>query len=282
MADGTLNSLVRAAYADMAPAERRVADLILYFPGELHGYTASELARLSGTSNAAVTRFVRRLGFANYEEMRLFVRDESESGSPVSLIRLNASDDGSKPYDLLAHSEITHENVTSTINGIDPDVWEKLVDAAMNAPRIWIVGFRHSHFLAAYLSWSLRHVREGVELLPKVGETFGESLVDVRENDLAIVFAIRRRVPDIGQLANVLKQSGSRLALITDIGLVDTMGADVVLRCHTRFHGALDDHTSALVLSHALIESLIHSIGDSARRRFLTIDEHHAKLAEFG
>ncbi|HSI42086.1 MAG TPA: MurR/RpiR family transcriptional regulator [Xanthobacteraceae bacterium] len=280
-ADGSLKARVRAVYDGMAPAERRVADLILHFPGELHGYAATELARLAGTSNAAVSRFVRRLGFASFEEMRLFARQESENGSPVTLMRLHAGADPG-PYDLARHAEMVGDNLQHTVAGIDPALWAGLIEAAAQAPHVWINGFRHGFHLAGYLKWSLGHVRENVALIPGAGETFGESLVEARAGDLAILFAMRRRVPATARLARALQHLGVRVALITDAGMADTLGAEFVLRCHSRSRGATDDHASAFILAHALIEGLIHRLGDPARARFAVIDERHAALAEFG
>lgn len=281
-ADGLLNARIRAIYDDMAPAERRVADLILHFPGELHGYAASELARLAGTSNAAVSRFVRRLGFANFEEMRLFARDERENGSPVTLMRLQEGDNPAGPYDLARHAEMVGENVSRTFAGLDGGTWERLTGALETAPRVWIIGFRHGYYLAGYLKWSLVHVRDNVFLLPAGGETFGESLIDAGPGDLAIVFAMRRRVPLITRLVPALGRQGVRVALITDTGMADTLGADFVLRCHSKSRGATDDHSAAFVLSHALLEGLIARLGQKARTRFAAVDEQHAGLAELG
>ena len=53
---------VRRHLADCAPVERRLAEFVLDFPGDLASYTASELAQLTGVSNATVTRFIHRQG----------------------------------------------------------------------------------------------------------------------------------------------------------------------------------------------------------------------------
>ena len=82
----TLHALIRGAYSRLSEADRRVADLILNFPGGLPGYSGSDLARMASTSNATVSRFVRKLGFADFEEMRRRARAEMESGTPVYLI----------------------------------------------------------------------------------------------------------------------------------------------------------------------------------------------------
>ena len=61
---------VREAFASLHPTEKKLAEFVLDFPGELASYSASELARLSGVSNATVTRFIRRLGYTNFEAAR--------------------------------------------------------------------------------------------------------------------------------------------------------------------------------------------------------------------
>ena len=66
----------------MPESERRIADLILEFPGEIAAYSATELAKISGGSKAAVTRLVQRLGFASFDEAR-------RAGAPLPFVTLN-------------------------------------------------------------------------------------------------------------------------------------------------------------------------------------------------
>src|ERR687883_2068646 len=81
----SLLSRVRDQLHELPPTERRLADLVLDFPGELASYTASELAALAHVSNATVSRFIRRLGYENYDEARRHAREEKGSGSPLFL-----------------------------------------------------------------------------------------------------------------------------------------------------------------------------------------------------
>ena len=55
--------------------ERRLADVVLNFPGDLAGYTATELATISEVSNTAGSRFVRRLGFAGHWGLEVMSRE---------------------------------------------------------------------------------------------------------------------------------------------------------------------------------------------------------------
>lgn len=45
---------VRAILPDLHPSERRLAEAVLDFPGDMAGYSASEIAELAGVSNDTV------------------------------------------------------------------------------------------------------------------------------------------------------------------------------------------------------------------------------------
>src|SRR3954465_13839805 len=82
----SLSARIRSCYEDLSQTDRRLADLMLEYPGDIASYSASELARLTNVSNAAVSRFVQRLGFRNYEELRVLAREAKSWGSPLYLL----------------------------------------------------------------------------------------------------------------------------------------------------------------------------------------------------
>ena len=65
MSERSFLSRVRHILPDLSPAERKLGELVRDFPGELASFSASELADLAAVSNATVSRFVRRLGYAS-------------------------------------------------------------------------------------------------------------------------------------------------------------------------------------------------------------------------
>ena len=83
--DKSFLSRIRAALPTLHPAERRLGEFLCDFPGELASYDAQELARLANVSKATVSRFVRRLDYASYDEARRHARLEQRSGSRLFL-----------------------------------------------------------------------------------------------------------------------------------------------------------------------------------------------------
>jgi DNA-binding MurR/RpiR family transcriptional regulator len=152
---------------------------------------------------------------------------------------------------------------------------EEIAKAVLGARRVWLVGFRHSYFLAAYLHWQLDHVRGDVLLLPRGGNTLGESIVDVGKGDVVVTIALRRRPHALGRLLATMQNAGARLALIGDFNLADDYGADWVLRCDTRTATPVDNHAVVLAVGQLLLDRIIARSGKRAAQRFSRIDELH-------
>jgi DNA-binding MurR/RpiR family transcriptional regulator len=276
-ANRSLTGRIRTHYAALSPSERLVADLVLNFPGEIASYSASELATMAKTSNTAVTRFIQRLGFQNYDEMRRLARELGSAGSPLYL--LDQPPPGARSF-VDAHVEVSQRNIATSFADIDPVLIDTVAEALARARQIWLIGVRNGYFLAGYTRWQFIQVREGVHVVPGPGETLGESLASFGPEDVAIVFGLRRRVPMIPQAIKLAEQAGTRVLLIGDQGLPEDFGATWTIRCETRSHAPLDNHTAVLVLIHILAERLIRATATDGRKRLAFIDDLHGELDE--
>src|SRR4051794_41965998 len=82
----SLSARIRSCYEELSPTDRRLADLMLEYPGDIASYSASELARLTSVSNAAVSRFVPRVGFRDFEGLRVLGGGGEYWGLPAFLV----------------------------------------------------------------------------------------------------------------------------------------------------------------------------------------------------
>lgn len=274
----SLRDQLRQARPDMPPGEAAIADLILNFPGELAGYSASELAQLAKTSKATVSRFVRRLGFDKFEDMRRLIRTESEVGSPLFLAR--QAEEGTLPNVSNLQAAIIR-NTCETLANLDGSQLDHLAARAMSARQVWIIGFRHGHFLAGYLRWSLAHARSGVHLLPRAGETLGESLVDASPDDLVILLGMRRTVPAVGAALAYCAKRGCEIAVFADSTFQMPPGIGQSFEIRSRTQGSVDEHVTLMTVLHLLIERVLLAGGKETRARLGLIDDGHAEMSEF-
>jgi DNA-binding MurR/RpiR family transcriptional regulator len=274
----SLSLLIQDHAAVLSPADRQIADLILSFPGEIASYSANELATMSGTSNAAVTRFVRRIGFRNYEEMKRHARDMRASGSPVYLMEKNGARTLSQQIE--RHVGVSLDNITETFANLDPGVLSEAVEGLASARRVVFVGMRNGHFLAQYLRWQISEVRDQTELLPAAGETLAETLAGLTEKDVLVIFAIRRILPMIRSVLEVARGLKVRTLVISDRYFAATEGYTWLLSCATRSRSPLDNHVAVLALCHVIADEMIQALGTAGRKRLSLIEDLHLELKE--
>ena len=269
---------IRQHLALMPPVEKKLAEMILEFPGNLASHSASEITGMAGVSNAAMTRLVKRIGYDNYDHMRRLARDGVDSGSPLFLLDAQR---GQAVDALEQHRSVSIANIDATLRAISAGQIDSIAGAIAQAPRVGLFGQRNSHFFAGYLRWQLIQFRQNVHLLPSAGETLAEHLAGFGPGDVLILFGLRRRVALTGQLIAAIHLQGAKTLLITDAGNLQELGASWVLRCETGSAMALDNHVAVMALCHVLAAGLQGIAGSGGRKHLARIEELHEMLGEF-
>lgn len=268
---------VRESLSRMPPTERRLAEFLLNFPGELASYNASELAKLANVSNATVSRFVQRLGYASYEDARRHVRTEQNTGAAIYLSGTK-EDAASDLIDL--HFAQGARNLTDTGKSMSIAEIDEIADAILSARRVALFGFRTSQAFASYLHWQMLQVVDSSRLLPQPGQTLGEEIASFTEEDCVLFFALPRRIRDNDLILEHIRKSGAKLLYITDDKMPPNSGVTWHLRCRTGAPGQLFNHVSVIGLCHLLATRVIERAGTPARKRLSYIEALHDSLNE--
>lgn len=268
---------VRQALPELHPAERRLGDFVCDFPGELASYSAQELAALAHVSKATVSRFVQRLGYANYEEARRHARAEKQTGSRLFL---STSTDASTTQSIKAHIAQAIANIDATFLAINDTQIDAVAEAMLNARKVWVVGFRSNHPFASYLQWQLTQAIENIVAIPGPGQTLGEHLVSVQEQDVVVLFGLRRRIARMDLLIEQILHSKARFLYITDEGAPFLASAEWHFLCQTLAPGPLFNHASVMALCHLLITRCVEKAEVSGRRRLRNIEALNDSLEE--
>lgn len=268
---------VRNQLPQMHPAERRLADFVLNFPGDLASYSASELARLANVSNATVSRFVQKLGYAGYDEARRHVRSERHTGAALFMVGADAAD---TPSALRAHAEQGMANIDKTFFGLSLEEIDAIATAMVEARHVWIVGFRTGHSFATYLHWQTFQVIEHISVLPRAGQTLAEHIAGMTGEDCTIVFGLRRRVHGMDAILAQIVATGAQTLYITDESVPREKGPAWHIHCQTPAPGPLFNHVAVLGLCHLLATRVIERAGAAGRRRLTAIETLHDALDE--
>lgn len=260
---------------DTLPAtERRFAEAMLEFPGDLPTHTATELARKFNVSNATVTRLIRRLGYASYNDARRHVRVERQGGAPL-VLRSHAQADAQS---LQLHVDQWMNNLAGTFNPLSAETLERAAAAIAGAQTVWFAGFRANHCLASYFRWQVLRVIGRAVVIPGPGETLAEHAATMSDQDMLVVFALRRTLAPSAALLRMAKKIGLRSLCLTDSDSTDTGPATWLIRCHTHAAGALDSHVAVMALVHLLANRVLELSGKTGRRRLSRIEQVHELL----
>lgn len=261
---------VRNALPNLHPAERRLGEFVCNFPGELASYDAQELAKYANVSKATVSRFVRRIGYENYEEARRHARAERRTGS--RLFMAHAAEPDAPDASMTQNVEQGKLNLERTFAAITQQEIDEVANAILKARKIWVIGFRASRPFADYLRWQLLQVVENVISLPGPGETLGEQLVSIQKDDCVVLFSLRRRVAINDRILSHIAGTGAAFVYVTDEGLEPERSARWHFRCQTMAPGALFNHVSVMALCHLLVVRSIELAGAPGRARLRNIE----------
>ncbi|XKH61896.1 MurR/RpiR family transcriptional regulator (plasmid) [Halomonas sediminis] len=282
----TLEARIQAHYEKLPPAEKRLGDLLLAFPGDIATYSAGELAEAAGTSRAAASRFFQRLGYKDFNEVRLQVREATRWGSPVYLSSASKLSGKGESKVMASQSVANHleqeiHNLTHTLETIRPDELCDVVGAMAGARRVHVVGFRNSRMLALYLQRQLLLLRSDVSLLPQSGQTLGEDLVDVGERDVLVMIGMRRRVGTITRIMEIAKAQGAKILFITDPSATQTSQlATWTLTCQVSSPSLLDSYAAAMSVLNLLCSLLFQRAMKEGYERLRRVETLHDELDE--
>ncbi|MGB1109110.1 MAG: MurR/RpiR family transcriptional regulator [Gammaproteobacteria bacterium] len=278
--DSTL-ARIREHYDSLPPSERKLADLLLDFPGDVASYTATELAELAGVSKAAVSRFFRRLGYESFEQARLLARDQQHWGSPLYLLTQKPELDVSHSS-LKRQMELEMENLAKTYERLDIRALESIAGKLVKAGKIWLFGFRHSHFLAGYARWQMLQIRGDVHQLVSESSTLTEQIADIAADDVIIAIGYRRRTKRFLQTLKTLHARKHRILYLTEPNVGASINyATWVITAEVSGAGTFDSYPAPCSVIHLLCNSMFAQAGKPARQRLESIEELHDELGDF-
>ena len=151
---------IRALLPNLAPVERRVAQIVLDDPAGVAWRSISELARSCGTSATSVVRFCRAVGLRGYPELRLAlagaVAHDDAAAVAAASSDIDPDDDAATITKKIAFADA--RAVTDTASHLNIATLTQVVDALAKASRIDIYGVGASGYVALDLQQKLQRI----------------------------------------------------------------------------------------------------------------------------
>jgi DNA-binding MurR/RpiR family transcriptional regulator len=231
----------------------------------LENYPASGLGSLSVLAKGAavsvptVARMVQKLGYKGYPEFQTELREElkAKANSPIAKHNIWAESAPSE-HILNRFTDAVINNIRHTLNQIDPDDFDKACSMSANIENhLYIVGGRVTHTLAEYLFMHMQVIRSKITHIQSTSNTWPQYLLDVKEDDVFIIFDMRRYENNTLKLAEIAHDKGAKLILFTDqwrspIHLL----ADIILSSRIIAPSAWDSAATPLLLLETMISEV--------------------------
>lgn len=188
-----LSNRINEKYKSMSKGQKLLASYITDHYDKAVFLTAAKLGEVVGVSESTVVRFATHLGYKGYpefqNELEIMVRDKLNS-----IQRMDAAFDRiSQSQILAAVLERDADNIHSTLEEIDQNVFELAVETILNADNIYIIGIRSCAPLASFLGFYLNLICDKVHLLNtnSASELF-EQMVRINSRDVMIGISFPR------------------------------------------------------------------------------------------
>ena len=174
-------------------------------------------------------------------------------------------------------------NLQATLGQIDHaefDAAAKLL--ADPARHVFAMGGRITHSMADYFTSLMTIVRPQVTLLSDSSSTWQPALLDMQAGDVLLVFDIRRYENAVLQVAEMAKERGAEIVLITDRWISPaSTHARHTLACHIEAPSAWDSNVSLMVLVETLLAAVQDLTWDVTEGRMKRLEELYARTRFF-
>ena len=271
-----LLSVLARGSSKFSKGQRVIAKYILNNYDKAAFMTAGKLGRIVGVSESTVVRFASELGYDGYPSMRKALQ-EMIRHRLTSVQRIEVAKSMIDDTDLVKSiigSDM--QNLQATLELLEHDSFNKLVDSIVEAKNIYIVGMRTSTSLATFLGLYLNLLRDNVNVVHDTAASeIYEQIIRISTGDLFIGISFPRYSSHTVDAMQFAKKMGAKTAAITDSSASPLNGiADVCLHAKSDMVSFLD----SLVAPMSLINAIIVAVGIRNKERVSETFERLEKI----
>lgn len=274
--ENDLLSVLARGSNKFSKGQRIIAKYILNNYDKAAFMTAGKLGRIVGVSESTVVRFAAELGYDGYPSMRKALQ-EMIRNRLTSVQRIEVAKSMIDDTDLVKSiigSDM--QNLQATLELLEHDSFNKLIDSIVEAKNIYIVGMRTSTSLSSFLGLYLSLLRGNVSVVHDTAASeIYEQIIRIGEGDLFIGISFPRYSSHTVDAMQFAKKMGAKTAAITDGASSPLNGiADVCLHAKSDMVSFLD----SLVAPMSLINAIIVAVGIRNKERVSETFERLEKI----
>lgn len=212
-----LISKIQASMPELSKGQKLIANYIINQYDKAAFMTAAKLGEVVGVSESTVVRFAIELGYDGYPKLQRVLQELIKS-KLTSVQRMEVSSNRISEENILKSVlQSDMEKIKITLEEIDQNVFNKVVESLLKAKKIYILGVRSSAPLASFLGFYFNIIFDNVRLVhtTSVSEMF-EQIIKVSEEDVVIGISFPRYSKRTIKAMQFVKSQGATVIAITD------------------------------------------------------------------
>jgi len=236
----------RVKMTTLTKSQQKIAEYLIRNAEHVGALTSLDIAREIGVSDASVIRFARAIGFEGYADLkeqvyRRLVENAYGSLSLSERLFQNAEKYGGGSAGFM---ELMERNLESLFRNNSLESYEDIAGKLVQAEHRYVVGMRGCRGVAAQFGRLLSYILPQVHTLLHGDIDEINSLQDIGEKDILLMFVFSRFYKIDQSFAELAKRRGAAICLVTNTvtGPLAPM-ADTILRLNTDnmsfFHSTL-------------------------------------------
>ncbi|KGO15383.1 MurR/RpiR family transcriptional regulator [Clostridium botulinum] len=249
-----LMRIIQVKFPRLSKGQKLIAEFILKHYDKAAFMTAAKLGTSVGVSESTVVRFANELGFTGYPKLQKALQ-ELIKNKLTTVQRIELSNDYvSEESALKGVLKSDMENIRATLEKINHNTFQDVVDNIFEAKRIYIMGLRSSTALAEFLGFYLNLILDNVNIIAYGISDIFEQMINISENDLVIGIGFPRYAARTIEALTFAQNRGAKVVAITD-SLLSPLAAkaDYTLIAQSNMASFVDSLVAPLSVINALI-----------------------------
>lgn len=244
---------------EMSKGQKLIANYIVNHYEKAAFMTAARLGEVVGVSESTVVRFAIELGYDGYPKLQKVLQELIKS-KLTAVQRIEVSSNRINEENILKSVlQSDMEKIKLTLEEIDQNSFNAIVECILNAKKIYILGVRSSAPLASFLGFYFNLIFDNVRLVhtTSVSEMF-EQILRASIDDVVIGISFPRYSKRTAKAMQYVKSQGATVIAITDSiesPLAATADHSIIARSD------MASFVDSLVAPLSVINALIVAIG---------------------
>ncbi len=244
---------INEKYKKMSKGQKLISEYIMNNYEKAAFMTASKLGSKVGVSESTVVRFANMLGYDGYPKLQKALQ-ELIRNKLTTLQRIEMTSDLDESTLLKSVLKADMNNIRLTLEEIDIEAFDKVVESIFSAKNIYILGLRSAAPLAQFMGYYLSFMFDNIRLVTSGINDILEQLIHISPQDLLIGISFPRYARRTVEAMTFAKGKGARTVAITDTILSPlTSYADYILLARSDMASFVDSLVAPLSLINALI-----------------------------